>query len=481
MRQAIILFLCFMLLTSNLLYSKLLNQNIPDASRLTISGSGFRKGQSNFILKKWNKTFSAADHLAEPVWLNDSSFVISYELKHPQMAILTSNFGSYDIYITPGDNIKIILTSVYNKPTLQFKGRNSGNYNYSNAVNTVLRNNIPTNAIENNNDHSDRAQLIKRAYIVIDSFNVMFLQDENISTKFKKYIDSYKYWLVINIFCPFPAIVKNKVIPDNFLVHNKYLNDPLFLESRSFTLALSYYITTCMVKGDVNSLTKDNLGASAKIGIERFKGLIREYILMDLIQIYGRNQNKEWANEFEHTVQKAVSIVKDPEYLASIYSWNAYFHKGNKPIPEDIQVNTILIDTTQKSFTLSEVLDNAKGTLLLIDFWATWCGPCKIEFDFYNQHPEIFQNRGLKYEKVFLSIDEEKDFGKWKIDIQKYSLGGLHYIIKDSKMSDLIKYLQINGIPHYIIIDKDGVLRSLDAPRPSNFQQYILTLKDIGT
>ena len=118
MRQAIILFLCFMLLTSNLLYSKLLNQNIPDANRLTISSSGFRKEQSNFILKKWNKTFSAADHLAEPVWLNDSSFVISYELKHPQMAILTSNFGSYDIYITPGDNIKIILTSVYMQSTL---------------------------------------------------------------------------------------------------------------------------------------------------------------------------------------------------------------------------------------------------------------------------------------------------------------------------------------------------------------------------
>ena len=89
-----------MLLENNLLYANLRKQSIPDINRLTISGSGFQKGRAVFILKKWNKTFSAADHLADPVWINDSSFVISYKLEEPQMAILVSSFGSYDIYIT---------------------------------------------------------------------------------------------------------------------------------------------------------------------------------------------------------------------------------------------------------------------------------------------------------------------------------------------------------------------------------------------
>lgn len=100
MMRPIMLFLCYMLLENSLLCVKLQGQSTPDANRLTISGSGFQKGRAVFILKKWNKTFSAADHLADPVWINDSFFVISYKLEQPEMAILVSSFGSYDIYIT---------------------------------------------------------------------------------------------------------------------------------------------------------------------------------------------------------------------------------------------------------------------------------------------------------------------------------------------------------------------------------------------
>lgn len=314
----------------------------------------------------------------------------------------------------------------------------------------------------------------------MDSFNVDFLQHENVSVQFKRYIDSYKYWLAVNDFCTFPAIANNKVIPDDFFIPDQYLGDTFLLNSRVFTLAVCNYIRGCLSKSDVNDLTNDNLNTSAKIAIKHFKGLVREYILMDLIQLYGRNQNQEWEDAFDRTVKKAVHIVKDPDYLTDIYSWNAYFHKGNKPIPSDIRINTMLLDTAKRAYTLSEVLDNAKGSLLFIDFWASWCGPCKMEFDFYNQNQEIFQNSGLKYKKLYLSIDEENDFEKWKKDVAKYDLQGMNYIVSGSKLSALFKYLQINGIPRYIIIDKDGVVRSLDAPRPSNFRELIMILKDLG-
>lgn len=471
---------CCMIALNIVLNSSFGNQNIPQTNVITISGSGFQKDRSGILLKQWNKTFSAAITLAEPVWLNDSSFVISYESKQPEMAILTSRYGSYDVYITPGDRIKVTLILAKDKPQLQFKGTHSGNYNYSHEAGNAFRTNIPFNSIQNNIEHTERSKLIRHAYQVMDAFNIEFLQREKISAPFKKYVEAYKYWLVVNAFSASQAIVNGKVIPDDFFIPKHYIHDPYFLDSRTATLALSYYAMGHLARSNLDSLTSENLIASGKIIAEQFRGLTREYLLMDLIQLYGRNRNEDWVNAFDQIVQKAETLVKNSDYLASVHSWNAYFHKGNKPIPSDILSNTILTDTSNNAYTLAEIMDSVKGSILFIDFWATWCGPCKLEFEFYNEHQDIFESRGLKYRKLYLSFDEEKDVDKWKKDIEKYSLKGMNFMIRESKMSKIFKYLQISGIPHYIIIDKEGILRALDAPRPSNFQQLIQALKSFG-
>lgn len=475
-----VVFLSWMVLTNSLPNQGLGHQQSPKTNIVTISGSGFQKSSSVFSLKKWNRTFSATETLAEAVWTSDSSFVISYDCEQPGMAFLISRLGTYDIYITPGDEITVSPVSVNNNTGLQFNGVNGGNYNYCNSASTVFRNKMPVTAIRQANNSDERSKLIHRAYSIMDSFNIKFLQTWNVSEKFKKTVDSYKYWLVLREFCLTPMITNHKIIPDDFSLPHHLLNDPYFLDDRTATLALFYYAGTNLARINIDTLTTENLKTSAKAIETRFNGLTREYLLMDLIQIYGRNRKEEWGKEFVRVVRKAEALVKDPDYATNVRFWNAYFHKGNKPIPDDILMNTVLIDSTNKAHTLHDIINGLKGAILYIDFWATWCEPCKLEFEFYNQHQDVFQNSALNYQKVYLSIDAENAFGKWKDDIRKFSLNGMHYIIKDSKTSAFLRYLQVSGIPHYIIIDKEGVLRSLDAPRPSNFRQLILTLKDFG-
>jgi thiol-disulfide isomerase/thioredoxin len=102
-----------------------------------------------------------------------------------------------------------------------------------------------------------------------------------------------------------------------------------------------------------------------------------------------------------------------------------------------------------KEMTLSSL----KGKYVLIDFWASWCGPCRVEnpnvVRLYNKY------KGDKFEIFSVSLDKDKD--KW---IKAIKADGL---IWDYHVSDLLgwqttmveKY-QFSGIPHTVLIDPDG-------------------------
>ena len=95
-----------------------------------------------------------------------------------------------------------------------------------------------------------------------------------------------------------------------------------------------------------------------------------------------------------------------------------------------------------------------KGKLVLVDFWASWCGPCRQEMPNVVKVYEQYKNKGL--EIVGVSLDQTAD--AWKKGIA--DLG-----ITWPQMSDL-KYWQckavalysVDAIPHTVLIDKDGTI-----------------------
>jgi thiol-disulfide isomerase/thioredoxin len=105
-----------------------------------------------------------------------------------------------------------------------------------------------------------------------------------------------------------------------------------------------------------------------------------------------------------------------------------------------------------------------KGKVVLIDTWATWCGPCKVEIPHLKKLEEAMQGKDVAI--VSISVDEEKDKDKWKQMIADQSLGGLQLFA--SGWSDITKYYKITGIPRFMVFDKDGKIVTVDAPRPSS-------------
>lgn len=89
---------------------------------------------------------------------------------------------------------------------------------------------------------------------------------------------------------------------------------------------------------------------------------------------------------------------------------------------------------------------------VLIDFWASWCVPCREEFPCLKQAYAKYQNKGL--EIISASIDE--DLVKWKTAIYKDSIDKWrHFAIKENAPSVFSSYFVI-GVPVKILIDKQG-------------------------
>lgn len=115
----------------------------------------------------------------------------------------------------------------------------------------------------------------------------------------------------------------------------------------------------------------------------------------------------------------------------------------------------------------NELLQDSK--LVLVDFWATWCGPCQAEI------PHMAKVAG-KYASskdilcISISLDEDKD--AWKKQITEEKPAWPQYILTDTGHAAVSGKYKINAIPRFIIVDKQGRLVALNAERPSSSGVY---------
>lgn len=104
-------------------------------------------------------------------------------------------------------------------------------------------------------------------------------------------------------------------------------------------------------------------------------------------------------------------------------------------------------------------LSKLKGKLVLVDFWATWCPPCKKEIPHVVEVYEKYKDMGL----VVVSVAVRETDGSVKEFAKKHKMDWIHLV--DEKTSKGFKYANkydVMGIPTAFLIDHEGniVLRS---------------------
>lgn len=125
---------------------------------------------------------------------------------------------------------------------------------------------------------------------------------------------------------------------------------------------------------------------------------------------------------------------------------------------EDIVFQTI----DGKPFYLSDF----KGKVVYVDFWASWCGPCRKEFPYSKAlHEKLTEKQQKKVVFLYISIDQSP--AAWKQALQTLQLPGEHGHVSVNLNAQLLRKYAIESIPRYMIIDKKGNVVLPNAPRPS--------------
>ena len=100
-----------------------------------------------------------------------------------------------------------------------------------------------------------------------------------------------------------------------------------------------------------------------------------------------------------------------------------------------------------------------RGKTVLVDFWASWCGPCRAEMPEIKAHYQAYRNRG--FEVVAISLDEDRA----KLDefLAATQIPWVTLFEPDGKTNPTATRYGITSLPTSVLIDKSGRVVSLNA------------------
>ena len=176
-----------------------------------------------------------------------------------------------------------------------------------------------------------------------------------------------------------------------------------------------------------------------------------EGIVFELLEVKPLGRKFEEYTPLTAPELNNLSKMKNPFYFD-------YFKEQNDQLLVRIEENK-----NKKGYNVHEVPEGSsdsfftdlmkpfEGNVIFVDFWATWCGPCRSAMKQFEPAKKELQEKGVIF--VYLT-DESSPLGTWENMIPE--IHGEHFRMKDEQYNILKRKFGVDGVPAYLILNKKG-------------------------
>ncbi len=156
--------------------------------------------------------------------------------------------------------------------------------------------------------------------------------------------------------------------------------------------------------------------------------------------------------------QKFEQDVKDTALVSTIRAQYALEFDESRNATKSV----VLTDSKGVKTTFDNLLKSHKGKVVYVDFWASWCAPCREGLP----NSLKLRNELKGQEVVFIYVSIDRTMKPWQAASEQENLDDYreNYLFVNHQTSDFTKQQKLSSIPRYMIFDKTGKLVYANAP-----------------